>query len=78
MFFEAHLILDIKTTIRLQKPHCKNFGWKYICNESCKSCLGDKEQKAMLLVVSRSDVHFSFDHPFFAKSRAPRKKFVHP
>ena len=31
----------------------------------------------MLLVVSRSDVRFGFDHPFFArpKSRAPKKKF---
>ena len=44
----------------------------------------------MFLVVSRSDVHFGFDHPFFEcpigrarkiarpKSRAPKKKFVHP
>ena len=35
----------------------------------------------MLLVVSRSDVRFGFDHPFFArpKSRAPKKKFApHP
>ena len=42
----------------------------------------------MFLVVSRSDVHFGFDRPFFAyplggaskiarpKSRVPRKKFV--
>ena len=32
----------------------------------------------MLLVVSRSDVRFGFDHPFFArpKSRAPKKKFA--
>ena len=34
----------------------------------------------MSLIVSRSDVHFGFDHSFFArpKSRAPRKKFVQP
>ena len=34
----------------------------------------------MLLVVSRSDVRFGFDHPFFArpKSRAPKKKFAGP
>ena len=35
----------------------------------------------MLLVVSRSDVRFGFDHPFFArpKSRAPKNKFApHP
>ena len=30
MFFEAYLILDIETTIRLQKPHCKNFWLKRI------------------------------------------------
>ena len=51
---------------------------------------GNKEQKAMFLVVSRSDEHFGFDQSFFAcpigraskiarpKSRARRKKFVHP
>ena len=27
--------------------------------------LGDEEEKAMFLVVSRSDVHFGFDQPFF-------------
>ena len=34
----------------------------------------------MLLVVSRSDVRFGFDHPFLArrKSRAPKKKFAPP
>ena len=54
------------------------------------SCLGNKEQKTMFLVASRSDVQFGFDHPFFAypigrvskiarqKSRELRKKFVHP
>ena len=50
----------------------------------------NKEQREIFLVVSRLDVHFGFDYPFFAcpiervskvarpKSRAPRKKFVHP
>ena len=33
--------------------------------ESFKSCLGHKEQNAMVLVVSRSDLHFGFEHPFF-------------
>ena len=46
-----HLVLDIQTTFRQQKPHCNNFWWKHIKNESCKSYLGTKEQKAMLLVV---------------------------
>ena len=65
LLFEAHLILDIKTTIRLQKPHCKGFWWEVIWNKSCKFLLEQKEQKAMFLVVSRSDVHFGFDHSFF-------------
>ena len=29
--------------LKLRKPHCKNFKWKYIKNESQKSYLGDKE-----------------------------------
>ena len=61
--FEEHLILDVKTTSRLQKPHCENFWWKHIKNESLKFHLGNKEQKAIFLVVSRSDVHFGFEHP---------------
>ena len=89
LFFEEHLILDTKTTVRLQKPHCKNFWWKHI-NKSCKSCLGNKKQKAMFLVMSWSDVHFGFDHQLFAcpigsankiarpKSRTCTKKFSHP
>ena len=64
----------------------KTFG---IENEGCKCCLGNKEQKVMFLVVSRSDVQFGFEHPFFAcpirrankiahlKNRALIKKFVH-
>ena len=58
LFFEKHLILDIQTTFRVQKFYCKNFRWKYIKNERCKSHLGNKEQKAIFLVVSRSDVYF--------------------
>ena len=29
------------------------------------SCLVNKEQKVMFLVVSRSDINFGFEHPFF-------------
>ena len=29
------------------KASCKNFWWKYINNENCKTCSGNKEQKAM-------------------------------
>ena len=63
---EEHLVLDIKTTIRLQKLHCKNFWLKNVCNERGNSCFDDKEQKARFMVVSRSDLHIDFDHPFFA------------
>ena len=73
-FFQEHLILDIKTTFRLQKPHCKYFWWKHIKNENCKCYLGNKDQNAMLLVLSRSDVHFGFEHPFLcARSGAQIK-----
>ena len=87
-FFQEHLILDVKTTFRLKGLIAKT---SHIKNESCKCYLGNKEQKAMFLVVSRSDVHFGFDQPFFfacpigraskiarPKNRARRKKFVHP
>ena len=52
MFFKAPLILDVKTTFKQQKSHCVNFRWKHIKKESCKGYLGDKEQKAIFLVVS--------------------------
>ena len=56
-------ILDIQTTITLQKPLCKNIWWNYNKNESCSN----KEQKWLFLVVSLSDVHIDFDfaRPFF-------------
>ena len=61
-------------------------------NVTSKCYLGNKEQKAMFLVVSRSDVHFGLEQLFFffacpieqaillarPENRAPRKKFVHP
>ena len=81
LFFQEHLILDVKTTFRLQRPHCENFCWKHIKNESCKYYLGNKEQKAMFLVVSLSYVHFGFDQPSkiaHPKNRVPGKKFVQP
>ena len=65
LVFEGHPILDAKATFKLQKPHCKNFWWKHIKNESCKCYLGNKEQNSTLLVVSQSHVHFGFEHPFF-------------
>ena len=52
--------------------------------------LGNKEEKAVVLVVSWSEVHFSFTHPVFAcpigraseitcpKNRVRRNKFVQP
>ena len=50
-----HLILDVKTTFRLQKSHWVNVCWKHIKNESCKRYLGNKKQKAMFVV------HFGFE-----------------
>ena len=55
-----------------------------------QACLGNEKQKPMFLVVSRLDVHFGFEHPYFAcssrraskvgrpKSLAPRNKCVYP
>ena len=60
---QDHVILDVKTTFRLQKPHCENFWWKHIKNERCKCFVGNKEQKAMFLVVSRSNLDFGFWGP---------------
>ena len=89
-FFEKHLILDVKTTLRLQKPYWDNFWWRNIKNEGCKCYLGNEDQKGMFLVVSQLDVHFDFGHSFFGrpigraskiarpKNGAPRKKFVRP
>ena len=39
-------------------------------NEGCKCYLGNKEQKTMFLVVSRSDLQFGFEHLFFLRSRS--------
>ena len=66
--------------LRLQKHHCEKHHWQeHIKNESCKCYLCNNKQKAMFVVVSQSDVHFTFEQPFFArpKNRAPRKKLVH-
>lgn len=36
--------------------------------KGCKSSLGNKEEKVMFLVVSRSNVLFAFEHPLRARS----------
>ena len=36
-----------------------------IKNEGCKCFLGNKKQRAILLVVSRSDVQFGFEDSYF-------------
>ena len=46
LLFERRLILDIQTTFRSQKLHCKKSRWTYIKNESRKSYLGNKDKKA--------------------------------
>ena len=89
-FFQEPHALEVKTTFRPQKPHCEKVWWKHIKNERCKCYLCNKEQKAKFLVVSRSHVHFGFEHSLFlrarssaqiklrAKNLAHRKKSVHP
>ena len=59
--FKQHL----GSCLKLQKPHCKKFWWTYNKNESCRSYLGNKKQKLMFTVVSRSDGHFGFECPSF-------------
>ena len=58
-------VLDIKTTLTQQKPHCKNYWWNYNKNESFKPYLGNKEQKWLFLVVFLSDVHINY---YFART----------
>ena len=53
---------NIRTTFTLQKTHCKNFWWNCDKNESSKCSLGNKQQKWMFVVVSRSDVHLHGDN----------------
>ena len=69
----AHLILDIQTKFRPQKPHGRNIWWTYVKNKIFKSYLGKKEQKLIFLVVSWSDVDFGFLRQFFCLSNQVRK-----
>ena len=55
-----HLILDIQTTLTLQRPHCKSFWWNYTKSENCKLHLGNREQKWLFLVVSPSTCTLTF------------------
>ena len=76
LFFQKHLSLDVKTTFRLQKPHCEN-------------CEKVKGEIPIFLAESQSNLCFAFEHPFVCVpdsarnllctlgSWAPRKKFVH-
>ena len=84
LFFETHLILDIQTTLTLQRSHCKDFWWNYNKNESCMLYVGKKEQQWLFLVSSLSEMHIDFDfaRPFLfffcVHDRADRGKFVQP
>ena len=53
--------------MKLQRSHCKNFWWSQVTslksNERHKFYLGNKEQRAMFAVVSRSGAHFGFACP---------------
>ena len=59
----VNTLLDVKTTFRLQKPHAKTFD-----GNTLKMKAVNKEQKAMFLVVSRSDVHFDFEQSFLLRA----------
>ena len=63
--FQKHLILDVKTTFRLQKPHCKHFWWKDIKNESCKCYLGKKRVESNVSSGVSIGLALSFWAPFF-------------
>ena len=76
----AHLILDVKTMFGLQNLIAKTSSGNTLKMKALSKCyLGNKEQREMFLVVSRSNVHFGFEHPFFASpigraSRIARRK----
>ena len=57
-----------------QNSRCQSFWWKH------KFFLGNKEQKAMLLVDFWSDMHLDFATPVFAhpKNRVCKEKFSQP
>ena len=69
-FLEKHLILENNT--RATKALLRKL--LDIKNEDCKCYLGNKEQKAMILVVSRSDVQFVCEHSFFLRARSGAPK----
>ena len=77
LFFEAHLILNVKTTFRLQKPHFVNVWWKHIKNDSYKWYLDNKEQEAVFLVVSRMCT-LVLSTRFFARKIRHASWIVHP
>ena len=57
----------------------KTFDRNTLKMKAVKAISVNNEQTAMFLFVSRSDVHFGFEHPlFYLPDRVPRKKFVHP
>ena len=65
MYFEAHLILDVKTKFKLLKTLvAKTFDGNTTKMKVVNAIYVVK--KAMFLVVSPSDVHFDFERPFFA------------
>ena len=61
--FEKHLTLDVKKNTQATKALLQKL--LDIKSEVCKRYLGNKEQKAMFLVASQSDVQVGFEHPFF-------------
>ena len=56
----------------------KTFSGNSFKNENHKSYLGNKEQKTMFLVVSRSDTHFNFGRLLLACPVGPVSKITIP
>ena len=66
--FEKHLTLDVKKNTQTTKASLQKL--LDIKNEVCKRYLDNKEQKAMFLVASQSDVQFGFEHPSMLRTGA--------
>ena len=78
------LILDIKTTFRLEKPHCKDVWWKLINNEAVRVIKLKWNNKQCFSLCLDWMWSLGLSGHFFCRARstprklgAYRKKFVH-
>lgn len=76
LFFEMHLIVDIQKIFSYLSETTKRLIVRAFDenNEIHKSYLRNKKHKVMFVVVSWSDMHFGFAHPFLrVQVGAPKK-----